>query len=500
MLNEWLTELGFHHDPFDYQYAEKMSSEPKIRQATYVEHFNIEQYLATSMVVLVPWGGGKTATVFKIRDTLHQIRTETLAGWPRDGIKYQAPLVTHYTLSDNSLIDKVGRGKKITLADHNQPLLRAIAIPLFEFIMTHPDIFQAQGIQARQWIWAYFEQYLEGQSLHFRLAQSHNELHQDWLKHKNTLPFPLFRPDSNLRILLEEIRDMLRCFGLDCLVILVDGAERFEHAVSMDKQANLVYPLLNATDIMSIDRMVWQFFLLDSLQDVVNNSSNVATRRLGAPVRILWTEEKLKELLRLRLEWASDNRTSSLNEILEPILLGVLDIDEELARRALQYSHIQGPPRALLNIAQALLMALAQKPAEFTLKDWQNFWTQQPKPASPEVVSQNAGIPPELLTKLRHTLEKCDEFATSRHLSAMFIDQRLSDWRNGIPEAGSITERVQKLIAWLFQKLHKQYGNGLVLFLQVLQESYQPEDQLKAELVQLAKELDEHLKKYNAGY
>lgn len=491
--NNWLYELGFQQNPFDYQHAEQMTDEA-IRQATYVEHYEVERFLRVSTVILTTRGGGKTSAVFKIRDVLHQIRHDSFNGFDREGVRFLRPLVVHYNLGDEQLIEKAGQNHPVSLKDHIRPLLQTIAEPLFDLVATYPENFLKINSRTRIWIWTYLQLYLEGTVLDLRFTGNNNEaLYQDWLENKAQLATILFNENSRLSVLFEDILGITNKLGLDSIMMLVDSAERFEKTVSTKQQANLLRPLLNATDILSIDRLVWQFFLPDNLQDEVNSSSNIATGRLATPIRILWTEEKLQQLLQLRLEWASNNLINSLNEIVDPLSLGLRDIDAELIQLALKYPNIQGAPRALLMIGDQFLAALAQKQTQFTKKEWQAFCAQLPAPASPELIIENAGLSSDLISRLRNTLEKCEQFRSSERLRAVFTDERLNDWYSSVPEDNTVAMRVQLVISWLLPKRNKIHGNGLVLLLCILRDSYPPQDQRHEELAELAEALEQYL-------
>lgn len=103
------------------------------------------------------------------------------------------------------------------------------------------------------------------------------------------------------------------------------------------------------------------------------------------------------------------------------------------------------------------------------------------------------GIPAELNRRLRSTLLRCGPFDSSRALSYLFIDARLSPWRHMLPEAASPTERIQSLIAMLAERQNPQGQNALVLFLQVLRDQMSPGDACRAELANLARDLETQL-------
>lgn len=101
-----------------------------------------------------------------------------------------------------------------------------------------------------------------------------------------------------------------------------------------------------------------------------------------------------------------------------------------------------------------------------------------------------AGIPSPLNQKVRTILLNCAPFDDNRQLRAIFADQRLSPWRNRLPEATSFAGRIDALIAFLHDKQRSDTGeNGLVLLLQVLSERIDPADACHQQLATLAHEL-----------
>lgn len=116
------------------------------------------------------------------------------------------------------------------------------------------------------------------------------------------------------------------------------------------------------------------------------------------------------------------------------------------------------------------------------------------KPSLPEKVSGAfVGIAPDLLVRVRDQLVLCGPFASEGALKAVFIDNRISPWRNDIPEGDSVKERVEVVMAFLFNQRHSTGQNGLVLFLRVLSERHKPGDACGDALAALAAELEQSL-------
>src|SRR5262245_21174776 len=99
------------------------------------------------------------------------------------------------------------------------------------------------------------------------------------------------------------------------------------------------------------------------------------------------------------------------------------------------------------------------------------------------------GIPSHLLTSLRNTLADCDPFETNRSLRNLFADVRLVPWRNSVPQANGISERVDNVVSYLHDKKHRDGSNALVSLLLVLAEATPPGDDRGDQLRSLADQL-----------
>lgn len=94
------------------------------------------------------------------------------------------------------------------------------------------------------------------------------------------------------------------------------------------------------------------------------------------------------------------------------------------------------------------------------------------------------GLDPTLFKDIQETLLRCDHFQMNRvPLKAIFVDERISLWRDKIPIANDSQGLVQSIIDWLWNKTRSDTSeNGLVLLLQVLQDNVDPNDQLHDKL------------------
>jgi hypothetical protein len=100
-----------------------------------------------------------------------------------------------------------------------------------------------------------------------------------------------------------------------------------------------------------------------------------------------------------------------------------------------------------------------------------------------------SGIPPEINQRLRKTLLHCGPFASDNQLRAVFVDQRISAWREFLPSAPSPTERAEAVIHFLHNQFASTQENVLVLLLHVLRDRRNPGDACHEQLNTLATDL-----------
>lgn len=102
-----------------------------------------------------------------------------------------------------------------------------------------------------------------------------------------------------------------------------------------------------------------------------------------------------------------------------------------------------------------------------------------------------AGIPPQLLNRLRQALLECEQFESDRDLRAIFTYEPLRPWHSSLPQAQSRTSRVDNLIAFLVDKYRSDTKeNALVLFVRLLSEQIDEVDERYQQLADLADELE----------
>jgi hypothetical protein len=233
--------------------------------------------------------------------------------------------------------------------------------------MSHPTQFIALNNEVRNWWWTFLENYLEGEQLDFRL-QGNPLLTEDW--RQITQRPTLFRPNSTLVSILNGLKNWRAALGFDSLFILVDGVDGYIETQSQRNLEALVAPLLNTLSLLSLEGVIWKFFFPDFLETKVIDSVGYKTRRVNL-VSIKWYEYNLRQLLKLRLMWASDGHIQDIAQLCERELLLEVDVDHTLVQLALQHGQL-GPPRTLLDLGNKLL----QKPSSGNLlsrRDWENF-------------------------------------------------------------------------------------------------------------------------------
>jgi len=88
---------------------------------------------------------------------------------------------------------------------------------------------------------------------------------------------------------------------------------------------------------------------------------------------------------------------------------------------------------------------------------------------------------------------KLEELRKPELLRTIFIDSRLCQWRDKIPESSTLKERVLLIVGWLYDKKNIRNENGLVLFFYVLRDFNIDVAYCYQELDALARELERRL-------
>jgi hypothetical protein len=99
-------------------------------------------------------------------------------------------------------------------------------------------------------------------------------------------------------------------------------------------------------------------------------------------------------------------------------------------------------------------------------------------------------FPSDLIIPLRDALLDCGPFSENRQLRAVFSHPALKPWRDRLPGADSVQDRVDLTIDFLLNQYTSDGVNVLILFLQLLSERINPADACHNRLAELADTLD----------
>ncbi|MBN2393754.1 MAG: hypothetical protein JXR84_23680 [Anaerolineae bacterium] len=104
------------------------------------------------------------------------------------------------------------------------------------------------------------------------------------------------------------------------------------------------------------------------------------------------------------------------------------------------------------------------------------------------------GIPGDLYGRVQSALLRCGPFDSDRTLRPLFVDARLSAWRDLLPEAGSRVDRARAIVDALSERENPNGDNALVLLLRVIAENTPPDDACRGHLAALAAEVSAALR------
>lgn len=115
-----------------------------------------------------------------------------------------------------------------------------------------------------------------------------------------------------------------------------------------------------------------------------------------------------------------------------------------------------------------------------------------PIPEKPMTIDlpQTPSISPKLYQNLQTTLLRCGPFRSDNALSPLFVDSRISQWRDLLPSRENPTERVQAVIDELLTHTNTAGKNALVLLLLVLRDRTSRGDACYGQLDTLSQELE----------
>jgi hypothetical protein len=99
------------------------------------------------------------------------------------------------------------------------------------------------------------------------------------------------------------------------------------------------------------------------------------------------------------------------------------------------------------------------------------------------------GLPPRLRHRLHDALARSSALTSADSLRGLFVDNRISVWRNDVRQANSPTARVNAVVADLLERYDSHGTPALALFVTVIADNTPAGDALYRELNQLANEL-----------
>jgi hypothetical protein len=145
---------------------------------------------------------------------------------------------------------------------------------------------------------------------------------------------------------LETLVEQLHCAGVLSIYFLVDGIDELEETTADPARgAAMILPLLTDLDLLEHSCMAFKFFLPREIEEFLRASHKLRTDRFDAlSEEWNWSQEELLSLLRKRLEYFSNNTTSSLGPYSENPQIDLILCDNAL-----------GSPRNLIRLGNYLL-------------------------------------------------------------------------------------------------------------------------------------------------
>lgn len=492
-----LAARGFKYDPCAFPNAEELDqlNDPNladdILQDLFVEYPGLDAVMDTSKstVLLAASGGGKTATLLRLKEYLvkrrqefsrvYQDREPTRASkWP------YRPFVVVY-----DAFPEMPSGRLPTIEDHLPPFLNAVARDMWLIMKRHSDypsglyeLNESERGQAKEWWWAFLRHYLLTINLDLE-TQPFPRLNGDWMASPNRSD-PLSNPRSFLSA-LKLLEEKIQNLGFDSLFVLTDNVDVNEHNQSEGNPVSLIRPLLNDIALLSRQRTKFKFFLPDIFRDVVMQSLGYKRRRFDV-ITLAWEYDQLVDLVQRRFRWASENIFSTIDDLISAPIPSNASVERELVTSITRFH--QGKPRILISLLDELLNDLEDN-GFLSWDTWECFQL------IAKIREKNMGISAHLIKKLRDTLKKCGPFAENAQLRRVFVIDTLSQWKDHIPGADSVAGRIDALIEYLFDKQNHEGENALVLFLRALSRLAEPDDLCRDSLRKLADELQREIER-----
>lgn len=347
-----LNRLGFdkNKDPFQYQFGEKTTEE--ILEKTWVTFPDAEKILdlEQSSVLLAPPGSGKTTWRRYIEKIIAQ----------SSHAQYLVVIYNRFQILSNS---------RISLKDHQDPLCRQIAQVVLDYLL---DKQNNAGTVQLQTYWSFWYAFLN------YYLPKYNKLALEKLLLPNNTPSNLLPQwdndiDDLQKILLDELLPALSDLGIDRLYLLLDDFDGLLETKDPKTLSALIEPLINTNLLLSSDKLIWKFFVPDTLESIIRQSTGYKTRRLEK-YSVEWDEFSLGQLLELRLAYASGGKINDINQLFSNDVLKDFDPHREVCKLALQAQDL-GSPRHLLRSSRQLLESVSG--FVITNENWNDFRNKQ---------------------------------------------------------------------------------------------------------------------------
>jgi V8-like Glu-specific endopeptidase len=101
-----------------------------------------------------------------------------------------------------------------------------------------------------------------------------------------------------------------------------------------------------------------------------------------------------------------------------------------------------------------------------------------------------SGIPSSIQIQLLNTLEQCIEFDSNSSLREFFTRQEIHPWKNLVPERENVRGRVTAVISKLYDQYRSDRENVLYIFIRLLRDNIDPENNLFQELSNRLQDLE----------
>jgi hypothetical protein len=110
------------------------------------------------------------------------------------------------------------------------------------------------------------------------------------------------------------------------------------------------------------------------------------------------------------------------------------------------------------------------------------------------VTNETRGIARDVWEHLRIVLSKCDQFAGVQELKSLFVDPRLQQFRDRVPEINNVGGRVEAVLSLLTEERNAE--RNLVVLVEAVRDGVHPDDACYGQLSALLRELEAGMKPY----